>query len=69
MKMDCITYDGKFIANKENVFHCPRCFRTVSVPVISYWMPNTVCTCESPYVVHQMIDDGLQCPIGYKESQ
>ena len=64
---ECISYDKKYLCYKEEVFQCPRCFKTITVPVIRNYEINKQCKCEWPKYVNIMEFIKIQCPPGYEE--
>jgi len=63
----CVSRDGAFMCGKVEVFQCPRCFRTQTLPVLRTYQPNMICNCEYPHSMTYIVSLGVQCPPGYVE--
>ena len=48
---------------KKIVWLCPECYRTISCPDPSSYTPNTICTCQYPNQVTQMIQVWPTAPV------
>lgn len=63
----CVSYDGRSVCGKIDVFKCPKCHRIQEVPVTRTFQPDLLCKCEFPHVVHIVESLGCYCPVGYRE--